>query len=157
VRYTPAGLAGSTGALTLRLDNFKKKPTDVAVAEHVERHYPDLFLLKTEEWASEHEYRYLATSPGSDYLYVPIKESLLAVIVGADFPPWEAAGVLEICKRIGVEAYRLKWLREGPWPVLLRPGHLFDEEVEWRSERARRAGRSLPSPPQVTSEELSAE
>ena len=76
--------------------------------------------MKTLDWISEHEYRYLALSPGQDYLYGQFGASLKAVIVGEKCPPWQSPGVLALCNEVGATAYRLHWLHEGPWPVELQ-------------------------------------
>jgi Protein of unknown function (DUF2971) len=117
VSYTRSGVAGAIGALSFRLDNFKTKPMEEALSDHLEQHYRDLFLLKTLDWESEHEYRYVAHKPDDDYLYIPFSDSLKAVIVGARFPAWQASGALKSCELVGATAYRLKWLHEGPLPV----------------------------------------
>jgi Protein of unknown function (DUF2971) len=120
VGYTPEGIAGEIGALDLMLEEFKKG-MDEAVKRHLESYYRELFLLKTLEWESEHEYRYAVHTPANDFEFVDFGDTLDRVIVGVDFPAWEAGGALEVCEDRGVEAFRLRWLKEGPWPVPLEP------------------------------------
>ncbi|MGI8407807.1 MAG: DUF2971 domain-containing protein [Actinomycetota bacterium] len=117
VRYTQTGLAGAH--ISFHLDSFKAKSFGEAIADFLERHHRDLFLLKTLDWESEHEYRYLAMSEGDDYLFARFGSSLKAVIVGEECPPWQWQGVLDLCDEVGASAYRLHWLHEGPYPVEL--------------------------------------
>ena len=56
---------------------------------------------------------------GGDFLFVRFGASLRAVVVGEQCPPWQWPGVLALCDRLGVTAYRLHWLHEGPFPVEL--------------------------------------
>lgn len=119
VRYTPAGIAAEIGALSLHLDNFKSKSIAEAVGEHLSRHYQELFLLKTLDWESEHEYRFVAHQPDDDYLHVPYGDALKAIIVGHKFPPAAETALREACETADAEPYRLKWFHEGPFPTEL--------------------------------------
>jgi hypothetical protein len=102
VRYTHAGLAGEH--VSYRLDSFKAKNPSEAAADFLERHHRELFLLKTLDWESEHEYRYLALSKGSDYLFAPFDASLKAVVVGEQCPRWQWPGVLDLSEQVGATA-----------------------------------------------------
>jgi hypothetical protein len=86
VEYTPRGIAGAV--LNFHLNDFKLD-FDQALAEHLRRLYRELFLLKTRDWESEHEYRFVARRADEDYLSVPFGDSLRLVIVGRRFPDWQ--------------------------------------------------------------------
>lgn len=117
VRYAPSGIAGERGALTLHLNNFKDKPMAEAIGEHLGQHYRELFLLKTLDWDSEHEYRLVAHRADDDYLHVPFGDSLIAIIVGHEFPNDQEPALRAACEAANAVPYRLKWLHEGPFPV----------------------------------------
>ncbi len=56
--YTPAGFATSQAGAVL-LDQFQEASLRDDIAHHVVRHFRDFFFLKTEEWATEFEYRFV--------------------------------------------------------------------------------------------------
>jgi hypothetical protein len=116
VEYTHTGLAGAH--ISFHLDDFKKSIPE-AVATFIERNYHELFLLKAAEWESEFEYRYLAVSDDSEFVFGRFSASLKAVVVGQECPSWQWLGVLDLCRQVGATAYRLHWLPEGPFPAEL--------------------------------------
>ncbi len=115
VSYTVAGLAGKSGQVGIHLDQFKLNPWDQAVSNFLRAHADDLFLLKTLDWNSEHEYRFLAQRPDDNYLMATFEKALVAVVVGAEFPDWQVAGAQKLCSSLNTKLFRLKWLIEGPY------------------------------------------
>src|SRR4051812_659823 len=58
VRYTVAGFADSA-ATRITLSDFAEYSLEDDVRHHVVKHYKDFFFLKTDDWASEFEYRFV--------------------------------------------------------------------------------------------------
>lgn len=48
-----------------------------------------LFFLKTRDWETEFEYRFVLTAPDTDQVFAEYGDALEAVIVGEKFPQWQ--------------------------------------------------------------------
>lgn len=86
------------------------------VVKHVVKHLEDLLLLKTDDWRSEHEYRFVSLQKEPGYRFVPYADTLRAVIVGERFPSWQVAGADTACIHAGAELRRLDWRGGFPSP-----------------------------------------
>ena len=124
VEYTPAGFAASQAG-TIRLDQFHEASLADDVALHVEHNYRDFFFLKTQDWASEYEYRFVFRADDlvqalSDFLpsehLVSYGGALRYVVVGEKFPDWQIPGAREVAKHAGVELRRMAWEDGQPYP-----------------------------------------
>lgn len=98
VIYTVAGFAASEGAL-IAPEDFAMKHLPDDARRHVEEHSRDFFFLKTEDWASEFEYRFvLQDSNGAGLAdaatprYVSYGNALRYVVIGERFPSWQVEG-----------------------------------------------------------------
>jgi hypothetical protein len=114
VDYTQMGLAGEPGAQSLKLDREAEGLTTEALAKHLTEHHRKLFFLKTLDWQTENEYRFVAITSGRANEYVPFSDALAAVVVGEKFPIWQVAGALETCKQAKVDALALGWFDYRP-------------------------------------------
>jgi hypothetical protein len=120
VDYTPGGIAESVPVRHIGGDEVFGN-TREAVARHIDTHYHDFYFLKSDDWASEYEYRVLLTSAtGEQYAYVDYRNSLAAVFVGYKFPAFQLAGAKQLCDRRGVQLRRMWW--EAGRPFALGPG-----------------------------------
>jgi hypothetical protein len=98
-----------------------------AVADHIDKYRDDLFLLKSDDFETEAEYRVVLktddqapvgyTTDEMGYAYVPYGDALVAVVVGRHFPLWQKRGAREFCDGAGVKLLRMWW--EGGTPLLL--------------------------------------
>jgi hypothetical protein len=88
VNYTLAGWRESAAA-TPDLTGFDLANADAASAKYLAAHWDSIFLLKTDDYASEHEYRLISepTPDGSDPgdVFLPIADALRFVVVGERF------------------------------------------------------------------------
>jgi hypothetical protein len=122
VRYTPRGFR-NTATSTLQLDRFREGDIVDRVAEFAIEHEQDLFVTKTLDWESEHEFRVsLVADVGSDdeYIYVPIGDdakSVQAVTLGERFPEWQFPAAKYACEQVGVELLKIQWRVGLPWPL----------------------------------------
>jgi hypothetical protein len=147
VDYTPAGFAVSqAGAITL--DQFHESSLEDDVAHHVVRHHRDFFFLKTEDWASEHEYRFVFKRADREQAvaeFLPTEHlvrygrALRYVVVGEKFPAWQVPGAREVAERADVELRQMKWDHARPFPA----------KSTWRQPRD--PGRPQPPGRQVRS------
>ena len=120
VDYTQRG----TGA-GLPLNLTEIGPIDEQwVRELVERHEDELFFLKTTDWETEHEYRFVVTSDESGYLYADYGDALEAVVIGERLARWEWPGVVAACRDADALALRLEWSTGAPraWWLDKPPG-----------------------------------
>ena len=81
---------------------------------YLDLHYKEYFLYKSEEWMSEHEFRWLVCNANlSEEMYVPIDTALKAVIVGAKGDVY-IPSVTALCKSLGVRVFAIKWFNGKP-------------------------------------------
>jgi hypothetical protein len=120
VRYTAGGPAERI--LQLDLGALAEDVTPAFVTRFVEDHNDDLFFLKTRDWETEHEYRFVVTASDGDYVFVEYADALEAVILGERFPPWQRAGALETCAKAGANIAQMTWAAGVPRPEALQDG-----------------------------------
>jgi hypothetical protein len=146
VTYTPAGFAGSPAA-HVQSEAFKGVAIEDGVAIHVYEHFTDFFFLKTEDWATECEYRFVL-KPASDDgstdkpLLVPYGDALKYVVVGEAFPPWQIEGARQVAKDARVELRFMSWKLGQPWPAV-SPAPTDDE----RTARSESEPDAIPTQP----------
>ena len=126
VEYTLAGFGTANGA-AISLNDFHDDDSladDVAI--HVQRHYKDFFFLKTLDWATEYEYRFV-WNPAADELpeppihHVSYGDALRWVVVGEKFPDWQLPAAEEVAERAGAELRRMTWELNFPYPGKATP------------------------------------
>lgn len=117
VEYTPEGPGGGQ---TLELGTMAGKVTPQLVAQYIEQHHDELFFLKTDDWRTEYEYRFVVTAPDDDFVYVDYGDALEAVIVGERFPEWQRPGVFETCREADATAFRIDWSMGRPLLAKIR-------------------------------------
>jgi hypothetical protein len=85
--------------------------------DHIENYRDDFFFLKSDDWASEHEFRALLLSPEGEYAYVEFDDALRAIVLGEGFPAWQIPGALDACQQAGVELKKIVWHAGRPFAV----------------------------------------
>lgn len=115
VTYTETGRVDST--LKLGSNRFTSAAD---AAAYIEDHKDELFFLKTSDWETEYEYRFVTTVEDERPLHVDYGDALEAVIVGGRFPDWERAGAIEACRSAQAEALELDWSLHRPSPIPLQ-------------------------------------
>lgn len=120
VEYTPEGPGGG---LTLDLGSLAGKVTPEMVATYIEDHHDELFFLKTDDWRTEVEYRFVVTAMSNEAVFVDYGDALHAVIVGEKFPTWQRAGAIETCREVKAEPLHLDWSMGHPLPISLEGGN----------------------------------
>ena len=103
--------------LTEELSDEVVEKLSQAIVEHVVNHARDLLLLKTVDWATEHELRVLAFSTLDGDLFVDFGDSLKAVIVGDRFPEWQLPAAAVAARSASAELLQLTWPGGVPTPV----------------------------------------
>lgn len=116
VEYTPAGIALSAATfINLGEDLMNAATREQAMAEYLVSHRQDLFFLKTDDWASEHEFRAVLAGNEDEYAFADYGGSLVAVVLGEKFLDWQVAGAREVCDKAGVILARVRWNNGYPY------------------------------------------
>lgn len=85
------------------------------VWRHLEQVNQALFFNKADEWASEHEFRFVVTAPDTDWVYVDVGVAVQAVIVGDRFPTWQLVGAKDACTNARAKLRQLQWTADSPY------------------------------------------
>lgn len=91
-----------------------------AVADHIRVNRDAFFFLKSDDFATEYEYRVvLATGDDGregrdDYAYVDYGDSMQGVVLGERFPEWQDPGAIEQCARAKVKLGWMNWVNGRP-------------------------------------------
>jgi hypothetical protein len=87
---------------------------DAAVENVAKTHLEALFFTKLTDWASEHEYRFVAATGTREPLYVDASAALRAVIMGYECAPGFFPALAELCRPRRVKIRQLKWFNVEP-------------------------------------------
>jgi Protein of unknown function (DUF2971) len=130
VRYDRQGIADSPVQHVTDERIFDEKQRQLAVAEHIDRYRSDFFFLKSDDFATEAEYRIVLktaddppvgyTTDAQGYAYVGHGDALVAVVLGLHFPKWQRPAAQEACDHAGIKMLRMWW--EQGIPFLLGTG-----------------------------------
>jgi hypothetical protein len=120
VRYTPEGIAGSRSLWVVtdtRLHDAKTRKE--AIEAYVADNYDDLFFLKADDWATEHEFRALLVDADDEYAFAGYASALHTVVLGKDFPDWQIPGAAAMAEAHGAEVKKAFW--DKGRPLALKP------------------------------------
>ena len=68
-----------------------------------------LFFRKSIDWRDESEYRWLLFDPTEEPIFVPVENSIKAVVLGSKFPLCRLEEVKAYCQEIEIPYYLLKY------------------------------------------------
>jgi hypothetical protein len=94
-------------------ENCKPDLTE-GLREHMRRNWEIAFLRKSEDWATEWEYRWLVHGENPEPEYVKFKDALRGVLVGVDFPKVYEPSLIELCKPLNIPVGRVSWFNAVP-------------------------------------------
>lgn len=82
-----------------------------AVADHVHANRDAFFFLKSDDFATEYEYRVVLTAgdDGDDYAWIDYGDALVGVVLGERVPEWQRPGAIEACSTLEVKLGRMDW------------------------------------------------
>lgn len=105
--------------------NILNHSVDEAFGMQIDANFHEYFFLKSMDYRDEHEYRLVVILDDGDPIGLPIESSLMAVIVGVDFPPegYEHVDTLAQNCASSVERWFLSWQEGRPqlwnlWEVM---------------------------------------
>jgi hypothetical protein len=93
-------------AFTLTQSRIDELGLEAAVEEHVAAWHPLLFFRKSREWENEREYRWLFHSSDPVPEFVPLADTLAAIVVGHDFPDGDRDSLERLSR---VETATCRW------------------------------------------------
>ena len=101
-------------AFTLSGDDLVKNGLESTLQHHREKYHDVFFFRKNEDWEQEAEYRWIIRGDNNDPEFVPIEESLRAILLGVDFPIDRLAEVHKYCKDTDTCLSRILWSNGMP-------------------------------------------
>jgi hypothetical protein len=114
VEYTPEGISDSAATFLHDQRLMDAATRDEAMARYLIDHRDELFFLKSEDWAAEHEVRAVLTGSDDEYAHAGYGQALVAVVLGEGFPRWQIAGAREVCEKAGTALAQVRWLNGRP-------------------------------------------
>jgi hypothetical protein len=94
-----------------------------AVRDYIKANRDAYFFLKSDDFATEHEYRVVLAGGDGDYICIEYSDSLVGVVLGERFPVWQEPGAIKACSNAGVKKLgRMCWDNGRPrvgrvWPA----------------------------------------
>ena len=89
----------------------ERDPRDLDVFEVMNENnmLQSVYFRKSIDWRDEGEYRWLLFSQTEKEVYVSIRNSIKAVVLGSQFPPNQESQAINYCQEIGSSCYRLEY------------------------------------------------
>jgi hypothetical protein len=115
VEYTRMGVAEGAATFISDMRLMDSTTREQAVSEYLISRRQELFFLKSDDWATEYEFRAVLARSDGEYAFADYGQALVAVVVGERFPKWQVAGAQEICDRAGVRLARARWHNGRPY------------------------------------------
>lgn len=114
--------------------------------EQMFQHWRTLFLTKHTDWKPETEYRWVVASSSDDPLFVPIANSLVAVVVGSDFDSGDHRELEVLAGGLNVPVRRIWWRNGEPNPPSDLKAFESGGPLEtWETKAAARRSRRRPT------------
>jgi Protein of unknown function (DUF2971) len=114
VDYTREGIASSTIRTLIDERIFEGRELAQAVIEYVEVRHDAFFFLKSDDFATEYEYRVVLSAGDDNYAYIDYRDALIGVVLGERFPAWQRPAVVAACATFDVKLGRMHWEHGRP-------------------------------------------
>jgi len=128
VEYFTTGLVNSHlsrgGYDLVYLEDYVKYGLDKVIESHIRLFQRELFFTKHQDWRDEWEYRWVLRSENDSPLFVSIRDSLRAVILGHDCPEDMTKRIIELSRVSKTPVHRAHW---HGWTLSLLPNQLDGE------------------------------
>jgi hypothetical protein len=123
VDYTREGIATGRGPVRTLIDEriFVGKERAQAVADYVEARHDAFFFLKSDDFATEYEYRVVLAAGDDEYAYIDYRDALVGVVLGERFPPWQRPAAITACEPLEVKLGRMHWEHGRPHVLRVHP------------------------------------
>ena len=123
VDYSREGIATSRGPIRTLIDDrlFEGKARAQAVAEYVADRHDAFFFLKSDDFATEYEYRVVLAAGDDDYAHIDYRDALVGVVLGERFPVWQRPAAIAACTTSEVKLGRMHWEHGRPHVLRVHP------------------------------------
>lgn len=134
MRYLDAALVRGLERheFSLDVDRYEALGLSSYVRWHIQQHHQRLFFEKLEDWRDESEWRILVMSDDASPLFLPIADSIVAVIHGDSTDPDCSERLMALTKGRDVEHLGISWKNSSPW---------YDFSFDWEPGKVTRPRR----------------
>jgi hypothetical protein len=98
---------------------FQSYGTAEMIRKTLIKHYDKNFLYKSNEWKTEHEFRWLVHSedyPNNSQMLIPIEGAIKAIVVGVDFSDIYIPSLRILCEQLDIPpACKISWKNGRPF------------------------------------------
>lgn len=116
VAYTREGIAAAGGPVRTLIDQriFDDKERTEAIDDYVNSRSDAFFFLKSDDFATEYEYRVVLAAGDDDYAYIDYDHALVAVVLGERFPDWQRPAAIHASSELAFKLGRMHWEHGRP-------------------------------------------
>ena len=102
---------------SISIDYVELSKTEIAqkLRNHLIEHHKKFFLLKSTDWKTEFEFRWLIHSHNREAEFLPIKGIIEEVIVGFEFPKVYFPSLFELCGQLEIPVRGMIWKNGMPF------------------------------------------
>jgi len=112
VEYVSDWSAGVPEIALPLVNPYSRSAFNTVVDQKIKDRHRDLFFRKNDDWATENEHRFVVVDDRKELL-ADIREALVGVAIGMDFPPQEASVLQYRLNKIGRPSLPVKQVK---WP-----------------------------------------
>ena len=109
VAYNYKSLVFNTISMKYLQANIEMEKLTEELRRHYIINYKETFLVKHPDWRDEAEYRWILYTRRKSNLYIPIENSIKAILVGIDFPKHYEPRLIEYCKELKISVGKVEW------------------------------------------------
>jgi hypothetical protein len=101
---------------SVSIDYTELSKVDVSqgLRHHLIRYYKKFFLMKSKDWKTESEFRWLVYDESKEVEFLPIKGIVEEVIVGFDFLKVYYPTLVELCRPLDIRIRKIIWSNGFP-------------------------------------------
>lgn len=125
-----AGWDKHMDAFLLSAEDIVKEGLDIALSHHREKFHDVFFFQKNKDWEHEAEYRWIIRGQTNEPEFIPIEDSLCAILLGIDYPVKHLQPIHEYCKETNTFLSRIVWANGMPVVQWFDPKDLGSPEFK---------------------------
>lgn len=103
------GWSENMDAFMLSGDDIVTEGLEIAIQRHRDKYHDVFFFRKNKDWENETEYRWIIRGKTNDPEFIPIEDSLRAILLGVDYPIERLPEIHEYCKNTNTSLSRILW------------------------------------------------
>lgn len=120
VDYTREGIAAAGGPIRTLIDQrvFDDKERAQAIVEYIDARHDAFFFLKSDDFATEYEYRVVLAAGDDQHADIAYDHALVGAVLGERFPRWQRPAAIAASSERAFKLGRMHW--EDGRPHVLR-------------------------------------